>query len=139
MPYFAYFKPYDYPILQFPGFYNALFDIFPNKNHAKLRWKNAVRKIFHRASAQLSPSHPSTSNYRFFIGFSFWIIFIKIYIYSVDSCNSCSFQIFFRIFVCANRRCRGQSPIHPNRFLKATELLRMLVRIFVLDYLDKNL
>ena len=55
MPYFAHFKPYDYPIMQFPGFYNALFDIFPNKNHAKLRWKNAVRKIFHRASAQLKP------------------------------------------------------------------------------------
>ena len=73
MPYFTHFIPYDYPIIQFPGFYNALFDMFPNKNHAKLRWKNAVRKIFHRASAQLSPSHPSTSNYRFFIGFSFWM------------------------------------------------------------------
>ena len=117
MPYFAYFKPYDYPILQFPGFYNALFYIFPNKNHAKFRWKNAVRKIFHRASAQLSPSHPSTSNYRFFIGFSFWIIFIKIYIYSVDSCNSCSFQIFFRIFVWMSRA----TPDPPkSRSLKAT-------------------
>ena len=43
-----------------PGFNNALFDIFPNKNHAKLRWKNTVRKIFYRASAQLSPVRHST-------------------------------------------------------------------------------
>ena len=102
MPYFAHFKPYDYPIMQFPGFYNALFDIFPNKNHAKLRWKNAVRKIIHRASAQLSPSHPSTSNYRFFIGFSFWM---------------------------------SRAKPDPQKSLpKSNGLLRMLVRILVLDY-----
>ena len=132
MPYFAYFKPYDYPILQFPGFYNALFYIFPNKNHAKLRWKNAVRKIFHRASAQLSPSHPSTSNYRFFIGFSFWIIFIKIYIYSVDSCNSCSFKKSFICFSCFIQ-------IYLIRIIR---LIRVRIKIFnqnpnqnALDYL----
>ena len=42
------------------------------------------------------------------------------------------------MFVCANRLCRGQRPIHPNLHPKSNELLRMLVRILVWDYLDKN-
>ena len=34
--------------------------------------------------------------------------------------------------------CRGQRPIHPKLHPKSNELLRMLVRILVWDYLDKN-
>ena len=48
------------------------------------------------------------------------------------------FQIFLRIFVCANRLCRGQRPIHKKCLMESNELLRIFVRIFVLDYLIIN-
>ena len=44
------------------------------------------------------------------------------------------FQIFFRMFVCANRLCRGQRPIHQKCLLKATNCCVFLVRILVWDY-----
>ena len=38
------------------------------------------------------------------------------------------------MFVCANRLCRGQRPIPKKCLIESNELLRMLVRILVLDY-----
>ena len=48
-------------------------------------------------------------------------------------------SIFLRILVCANRLCRGQRPIPKKCLIESNELLRMFVRILVLDYRnDKN-
>ena len=132
MPYFAYFKPYDYPILQFPVFFKRFILHISEQKSCQVKVEKCSTQNYSSCFSATPPSHPTTSNYRFFIGFSVWIIFIKIYIYSVDSCNSCSFKKSFICFSCFIQ-------IYLIRIIR---LIRVRIKIFnqnpnqnALDYL----